>query len=96
MFHCHKQNGCVCRGWIDTHGNQGEGRDLISLRMASSIDMSEIAKAIKEGPQVPVFESGAEACAHGLRDIDNPSKAAVAVGEMVTKIHERKAEKSGK
>ena len=96
VFYCHQQNGCVCRGWIDCHGNQGHGRDLISLRLSSLIDHRQIEKAIEDGPQVPIFESGREACDHGLKEIDNPSSDASDVVSKVIRIQNaRKAKSDG-
>ena len=94
VFYCHQQNGCVCRGWIDCHGNQGDGCELISLRISKLIDHEQVKIAIEEGPQVPIFESGREACEHGLKEICNPSSDASEVISKVVRIQDVRKAKS--
>lgn len=67
LFMCHQRDGCLCGGWLATHGVD----NLLAVRL--------MPIAPFDGPyvsDVPVFASGAEAAAHGLKDIDNPSPAA--------------------
>ncbi len=50
VFLCHQQNGCLCRGWLDCHG---EG--LLAIRLASAIgniDNEQLAEALESGPAV--------------------------------------------
>lgn len=70
-FMCHQRDGKVCGGWLACH----DPRELLALRfeaMTRSIDPAVFDYAT----DVPVFSSGAEARAHGMRDLDNPGKAA--------------------
>lgn len=74
VFLCHQQNGCLCRGWLDCHGER-----LLSIRLASSmgtVDNEQLCEAFDNGPAVPVFESGAAAAKHGKRGIKRLSKPA--------------------
>jgi hypothetical protein len=73
VFMCHQSDGCLCRGWLDTHG------DLASVRLAMHtglLDPDDVCNALDEGPVVPVFASGREAAEHGMRDIEEPSDRA--------------------
>ena len=88
-FDCHQQNGCLCRGWLDCHGNQGQGRELLSVRLAvanGSIGSDDLNKALSESPAVKVFGSGKEACLHGLQGIDSPSEEALDVMVKIKKV----------
>lgn len=92
LFGCHQADGALCRGWLDTHGNQSN--DLLSLRLgaaAGQIDMGEVLEAIAEGPAVPVFESGQAACDHGMQDVDKPQiQASLLASKLTKKIEARR------
>ena len=96
-FNCHQQNGCLCRGWLDVHGKQKPGHELMSLRLlglsVGPEGVAEIQKAIEDGPAVPVFEDGLTACMHGLKEIQEPSDDAIDVQSKVTAVHRKKAPK---
>ncbi|MFH8257899.1 DUF6283 family protein [Streptomyces roseolus] len=80
LFICHQHSGeddqsRVCGGWAGCH----DGDQLLALRVALAQGQItvETAEAIRDYTSpVPLFESGAEAAAHGLRDISNPGSAA--------------------
>lgn len=85
VFLCHQANGCLCRGWLDTHGSE-----LLALRLAcikGEVDPEAVGKALEEGPAVPVFESAAQAAAHGRKSIKRPGRKA---REMVSKIAQKR------
>ena len=67
LFMCHQNSGRLCGGWLQTHGTG----NLLAIRL-QSIDPSAYGYTSK----VEVFASGAEACAHGIAEIDGPSPAA--------------------
>jgi hypothetical protein len=69
-FACHSTPDEWCNGWALTHSNRGQEHELLALRFHGVTDLPE--------PAVPLFASGAEAAAHGMRDIDDPSPAACA------------------
>ena len=88
LFLCHQQNGCLCRGWLDVHGTE-----LLALRLGcikGEIDPAELGKALDEGPAVEVFETAAEAAAHGRKSIKRPGAKAK---RMVEKIEARRSRK---
>jgi len=72
VFMCHQRDGCLCGGWLMTHDRE----NLLSLRMAPHFGRAIAPEVWDYAPDVAVFESGAEACAHGLKDILNPSPEA--------------------
>ena len=85
VFLCHQANGCLCRGWLDTHGSE-----LLALRLAcikGEVDPDAVGKALDEGPAVPVFESAEAAAKHGRRAINRPGRKA---REMVSKIEKKR------
>jgi len=63
LFMCHQRDGNLCAGWIATHGPD----NLLALRL-NAVDPSTFDYTT----DVPVFSSGAEAHAHGMRDIAKP------------------------
>lgn len=67
LFMCHQRDGCLCGGWLATHGPE----NLLALRM-SKVDPS----TWDYDPPTPVWSSGAEAAAHGMRDVHKPGVAA--------------------
>lgn len=67
LFMCHQRDGCLCGGWVQAHGSD----NLLALRM-NAIDPSTFGYQ----SDVPTFSSGAEACAHGMRDVATPSSEA--------------------
>lgn len=70
VFQCHQQNGHACAGWVACHDMENS----IGVRLAFSMDKLEDPQAFVEyQTDVEVFDSGAEAAEHGMREIDNPS-----------------------
>ena len=81
LFMCHQKDGCLCGGWLKTHGVD----NLLALRI-NAVDDS----VWDYDPPTPVFRSGAEAAHHGLQDIETPSDKAHRVMESVSKLQERR------
>lgn len=97
LFLCH-QNGSgdecrrVCAGWCGTHGDGLLGLRLAAARPESEMAAGDVEAALRYKAPVPLFATGAEACAHGLSGIDDPTPAAVA---MAAKIVARRPETAG-
>lgn len=70
VFLCHQKDGCLCGGWLMVHRDHN-----LALRMAA-INNHLDSSVWDYGPDVEVFASGAEAAAHGIAGIENPSPAA--------------------
>ena len=71
VFHCHQKDGSVCSGWLGYRNPD----DLLAVRlglMRGSLDVS----CVEYTTDVPLFASGAEAAAHGKKDIAAPGRAA--------------------
>jgi hypothetical protein len=68
IFMCHQRDGQLCGGWLACHGPQ----ELLALRFDRNIDPS----VFDYKTDVPVFASGAEARAHGLRNYNEPDMQA--------------------
>lgn len=73
-FLCHTTPAKLCAGWV---GHRGPA-DLLAVRVG--VSDGQVDPAVFEyRTDVPLFPSGAEAEAHGLRDIEAPGPDAVAV-----------------
>jgi hypothetical protein len=76
LFMCHQQDGRLCAGWVGAHGPN----NLLAMRLhGRTVDPSVWAY---KSP-VPLFASGAEACAHGKRAITRPGHDAQRVIERL-------------
>lgn len=68
-FMCHQRDGRLCAGWVACHGPH----NLFAMRLsARRIDPS----VWNYKTDVPVFESGAAARDHGMRDFLQPGERA--------------------
>lgn len=63
LFFCHQNDGKLCAGWAACHDTD----HLLALRM-QRVHKSTYGYV----SPVPVFASGTEAAAHGLRDVAQP------------------------
>lgn len=80
LFMCHQRDGCLCAGWLATHGPD----NLLALRLNASEVKDEVWGY--RSP-VPVFASGSEAAAHGKKDIQEPGgRAQRAINRLVRKL----------
>lgn len=81
VFMCHQGEGDICSGWL-AHRDPG---DLLAVRMgvmAGNVDPC----AFEYSTSVPLHASGAEAAAHGIREVESPSeRAAAAIDKIVRK-----------
>jgi hypothetical protein len=90
LFLCHQhdrddERARVCAGWAGCH----DMTESLGLRIAfASGDVTlETAEAIVDYVSpVPLFASGAEAAAHGMRDIENPGPEAVAAIAKIERV----------
>lgn len=82
VFLCHQQDGRVCAGWADVHGNE----DSFGLRVAvasGAMTPGAADATIDYRSPVPLHASGRAAAEFGRGEIEAPSPEAV---EMVTKL----------
>lgn len=80
-FYCHQQDGSVCAGWL----GHRDPYNLLAVRLGVSMGSLD-PSCFNYQTDVPLFASGAEAAAHGLRDIEHPGPAAEeTIRKIVTK-----------
>lgn len=90
LFLCHQTSAVdprsrLCSGWVGCHGSE-----LLALRLGAvtgRLDAETVAEVFDYSTSVPLFASGAEAAAHGIRDVEQPGAAALAA---ITKIAARR------
>jgi hypothetical protein len=66
LFLCHQHNNALCSGWLGCHGPDG----LLAMRL--NFERVE-PEAYNYETDVALFSSGAEAAAHGMKEIEKPS-----------------------
>ncbi len=81
LFMCHSSPDWICSGWAACH-------DLtVTLAIRLSLACGEVDRAITEySTTVPLFSSGAEAAAHGLRDLESPSSVAIVKATQLERL----------
>jgi hypothetical protein len=79
-FCCHSSPRNLCAGWAG-HRNP---MDLLAVRLGIAADHLDVTVAYYT-TDVPLFRSGEEAFAHGIRDIETPDQPAV---EAIRKLLE--------
>lgn len=85
VFLCHQQDGRVCSGWAGCH----DMTESLGVRMGvvTGFLTAEEAEAIVDHEAgVPLFDSGAEAAAHGMADMDAPGERA---RRVIDKLEDR-------
>jgi hypothetical protein len=76
LFLCHQQDGRICAGWAGCH----DMSRTLSVRLAAS--MGHLPDGVLDAlldysTEVPLWSSGAEAAAHGLAEVEAPSREAL-------------------
>jgi hypothetical protein len=72
-FGCHQKDGAICAGWL----GYGEPYDLLAVRLGIAMGTLDPSCG-SYTTTVPLHESGTAAAEHGLRDLLDPSDAAIA------------------
>jgi Family of unknown function (DUF6283) len=94
LFHCHNEGAIgkptVCRGWVSCHQF-----DSIAIRLAVCKERLT-ADQVTASCSVPLYSSGAEACAAGLKDVRRPGRAARAAIAKLTRQRSRSPQKEAK
>jgi hypothetical protein len=89
-FFCHRQDGRLCAGWVGCHDMQ----ESLGLRITLShglIDESDYRAALDYVSPIALWESGAQAAAHGKAELYSPGSKA---RDTIDKL-ERKRTKEG-
>ncbi len=79
LFFCHQADGNLCAGWAGCH----DMTETLAARL-STADLDPAVFAY-ESP-VPLFASGAEAAAHGMRDAEKPGAEALAMIRKIVRV----------
>lgn len=86
VFMCHQQDERPCAGWVGVHDME----HCLALRIASSMGHVEDTDAFLDyETTTPLFSSGAEAAAHGMRRIEDPDDDARRVAQKLVGRRER-------
>jgi hypothetical protein len=77
LFYCHQHDGRLCAGWVGCH----------DMRHNAAVRFQRVADDVfTYRSPVPVFASGAEAAAHGMKDIAAPGdRASRAIARLLRK-----------
>ncbi|MBN6034183.1 DUF6283 family protein [Amycolatopsis sp. 195334CR] len=90
LFLCHQNDGDdkhrrMCAGWAGCH----DGDELLAVRLAvlaGNISPETAQAVVDYQSPVPLFDSGAEAAEHGVRDINTPDSEALRTMEKIRRV----------
>jgi hypothetical protein len=91
LFQCHQQDGRLCAGWVAVHNME----HCLALRLgvlSGAVDETDVDAIVDYRTDVPLFASGADAAAHGLRDLARPGLEA---RRMADKLRRRRPRRQG-
>ncbi|MCU6480512.1 DUF6283 family protein [Arthrobacter sp. A2-55] len=81
VFMCHQHDGCVCSGWL----GHRDPLDLLAVRLGL-MDGRLDGSCAEYSTDVPLFGTGQEAAAHGVKDLQDPSlEAQKVIGKIIRK-----------
>lgn len=84
LFLCHQMNNALCSGWLGCHGPT----NLLAMRlMSEKVELNTFDYTT----DIPLFASGAEAAAHGMRDIDTPNAPAQRIVARIQRKQDRRS-----
>jgi hypothetical protein len=88
LFLCHQQDGRVCAGWAGCHDMDQN----LAIRLHAREMPEHVWEAILDyETDVPLWESGAAAAAHGMAGIENPDdKARRTIEKVAKKVQARR------
>ena len=81
-FFCHQADGHVCSGWL----GYNDPYRLLAVRLAVSAEKMD-PSCMDYTTDVPLFASGTEAAAHGMKDVLKPGPEAE---KVITKLIQKK------
>lgn len=90
VFACHQQDGCLCAGWVATH-DMDNNLGLRIATLSGVIEPDDFELVINYSTPVELFDSGAEAAAHGRREIELPGEKAK---RTITKLTKKRAKEA--
>jgi hypothetical protein len=84
-FFCHQKDGSACSGWL----GHRDPHDLLAVRLGVMRGILDVS-CLDYQTDVPLFASGAEAAAHGMKDHETPGPAARATIRKVSKVQDQR------
>lgn len=85
VFLCHRQDGRACAGWVGVHDMD----ESLGIRLACSMGgIDDVEPFVTYETDTPLFGSGIEAAAHGMKDIKNPGPDAQRVMDKMRRQSE--------
>jgi hypothetical protein len=86
LFSCHQQEeqGRLCSGWAGCH-DMGQTLAVRVAVISGRLSGAQMDELLDYRTDVPLFESGAEAAVHGLRDLAEPSPRAQRAMDKLTR-----------
>jgi hypothetical protein len=85
VFMCHQQDGRLCAGWVGCHDME----ESLGLRVALArglLSEQDYQATLDYSTKVELFDSGAAAATHGLRELAQPGERAV---RTIQKLRQR-------
>jgi Family of unknown function (DUF6283) len=87
VFMCHQQDGRLCAGWVGCH----DMSENLGLRLTAGLGLltpEDLEAVLAYETAVPLFDSGAEAAAHGLAALEQPDERAI---RQIEKLRRKRA-----
>ncbi|MGC7093936.1 DUF6283 family protein [Amycolatopsis lurida] len=91
LFQCHQNDDDkhrrICAGWAGCH----DGDELLALRLAvhaGRISPETARAVVNYQSPIPLFDSGAAAAEHGVRDINAPDSEALRTMEKIRRVRD--------
>lgn len=79
-FMCHQEDGCVCSGWLAYRNPE----DMLAVRLG--LILGELDKSCLDyTTDVPLFETGAAAAEHGMKQYTAPGQDAARAISKITR-----------
>jgi Family of unknown function (DUF6283) len=86
-FFCHHDDGQLCAGWVGCHDMSNNLGLRVAIAAGLNIDLDAVLAYVSP---VPLFGSGAEAAAHGLRDLMAPGAVTRRRAAALRRMRERR------
>lgn len=84
VFECHQQDGHLCSGWVGTHDMMNNLALKINYQGGHMTD-DDLIEVLDYTTTVPLFDSGQEACEHGMAKYEAPDERATRIQNKLLK-----------
>ena len=90
LFNCHTDRNRLCAGWVGCHDMENNAAVRIHFE---EVDLRCLYDYVSP---VPLFASGTEAAAHGVRDIEDPDFDSRLAADKLRRIRKRRKQRERK